>query len=169
MTEILDLVDENDNVVKTLPRDEIYAQNLQEQYYVRSVDVFIRNAFGRLWIPVRNDDKRIAPGGFDIGVGGHVEHGETYDEAFRKEILEEVGWNIDDVEWRQIGKFGPKEGLYSMSMAYEITTDQAPELNTDDFKSAQWMDPQEVYDKIAAGHPAKSNLKPLLGHAYDIS
>lgn len=163
MPEILDLVNENDEIIDTLARDEIYKRGLK---YVRVVEAFIRNSQGQLWIPVRTQDKTIAPGGFDIGAAGHVEHGETYEQAFRKEVGEELGWNIDDYEWQDLGKFGPRDGLATISQVYEIKTDDTPTLNPKDFTHAEWLTPQEVTDRITAGHPAKSNLSVLLKNIY---
>lgn len=163
--ELLDLVDEQDNLIRTLSRDEIYAHNLQ---YVRVIEVFIRNEKGQLWIPIRNRNKRIAPGGFDVGVGGHVEHGETYDEAFAKEVFEEIGWNIDKLTWSYKGKFYPTDGLNTVSVVYEIQSNIAPELNKEDFVTARWLTPEEIVEKIKKGHPAKSNLLPLLRLVYDV-
>lgn len=163
--EILDLVDANDVVIDTLPRDEIYAQGLD---YVRVIEGFIINSEGQLWIPTRIASKRIAPGGFDVGVGGHVEHGESYLDAFKKESSEELGWDIDTLNYNEIGKFGPNDGLNTVSMVYEIHTDSAPHLNPDDFDSAEWLTPQEVADKIRAGHPTKLNLLPLLKLVYKV-
>lgn len=162
-TEMLDLVDENDKVIEVLSRDKIYANNLK---YVRVVEAFIYNSDGKIWIPIRHDKKRIAPGGFDVGVGGHVEHGETYLDAFRKETQEELGWDIESMNYHRVGKFGPKDGLNTVSMLYEINTDLTPQLNSDDFVSAQWLTPQEVADKIKSGHKAKSNLLTLLELVY---
>ncbi len=167
--EILDLVDADDNVIDTLSRDEIYTKNLYEQYCVRVIEVFIKNSKGQLWIPTRINTKRIAPGGYDIGVGGHVEHGETYLEAFKKEVYEEVGWNINDIVYKEIGKFSPKDGMYqTISAVYEIESEVAPEINSDDFSLAAWMYPQEVVDSIVAGHEAKMNLLPLLKLVYSV-
>lgn len=163
--EMLDLVDADDKVIKTMSRDDIYAQDLK---FVRVVEVFIRNSSGKLWIPVRLGSKRIAPGGYDVGIGGHVEHGETALEAFRKEVSEEAGWDIDDLKWHKLGKFGPKEKLNTISHVYEITTDTAPMLSADDFKSAEWLYPEEVISNINAGHPAKMNLVPLLRIIKDL-
>lgn len=163
---MLDLVDENDVVLDTLDRDEIYSKNLN---YVRVVEVFIKNDHGEIWIPVRLDTKRIAPGGFDVGVGGHIEHGETPLEAFRKETSEELGWDIDKLSWREVGKFTPKEGLNTVSHIYEIQTNDTPVFGTEDFKSASWMTPQAVADAVKAGHPSKMNLPRLLEIVYRVS
>lgn len=165
MPEILDIVDENDNVIGTYPRAEIYERGLK---YVRVVEAFIRNSSGELWIPIRREDKLIAPSGFDIGAAGHVEHGESYEEALRKEVMEEIGWDIDQLSIKPLGKYGPQYGLASVSQVYEIQTDETPPLNSDDFTSAEWLQPQELADRINAGHPAKSNLIALLRAIYDV-
>lgn len=164
--EMLDLVDADDNLIKVVPRDEVYEKNLE---FVRVIDAFISNAEGKIWIPTRHMQKRIMPGGFDMGVGGHVEHGETYLDAFRKEVKEELGWDIDSLDYREVGKFGPRDGLFQVvSTVYEIKSKLAPEINPDDFIEAEWLFPQEVADKILAGHPAKMNLLPLLKLVYGV-
>ncbi len=161
--EMLDLVDEHDNIIDTLPRSEIYSKGLR---YVRVIEAFIRDPEGRLWIPVRAPHKTIAPNGFDIGAGGHIEHGETPNDAFKKEVAEELDWDIDKLDWKLIGKFGPLDGLNTVSSVYEITSREAPELNPDDFVSARWMLPNEIVQEVAYGHPAKSNLIRLLELTY---
>lgn len=165
MPEILDLVDENDNVIGTYPRDEIYKHGLR---YVRVVEAFVRNSNGELWIPIRREDKTIAPGGFDIGAAGHVEHGESYDDALQKEVMEELGWDVAQLSVTSLGKYGPQDGLATVSQVYQIQTDETPRLNPDDFMSARWLQPQDLADQINAGHPAKSNLIVLLRAIYDV-
>ena len=161
--EILDVVDADDKVIDTKSREYVYANKLE---YVRVVEAFIKNSDGKLWIPTRIATKKIAPNGFDTGVGGHVAHGETYDEAFRKEVREEIGWNVDDLKYRTVGKFGPKDGLNTVSMVYEIQSDATPTLNSEDFSSAQWLTPQELAKQILGGHPAKTNIIHLLKLVY---
>ena len=163
--EILDLVNEDDEVIDTLSRDDIYSNNLQ---FVRAVNVFIKNDKGEVWIPIRAAHKQIAPNGYDVGVGGHVEHGESYLDAFAKEVREEVGWDIKTLKYREIGKFGPREGLSCVSMIYEINSNAEPELNTEDFSQAGWMTPIDLTQSIRGGHLAKSDLLPLLRIAYNV-
>jgi 8-oxo-dGTP pyrophosphatase MutT (NUDIX family) len=163
---MLDIVDENDQLLGTYSRDEVYANGLK---YVRVIEVFIKNSDGKLWVPIRRSDKKIAPNGYDVGVGGHIEHGESELEAFRKEVSEEVGWDIDSLEWVALGKLGPKDGLNTISYIFEIKTDETPKLSADDFTSYEWLYPVELSDSIMAGHSAKSNILPLLKLVYGIS
>jgi isopentenyldiphosphate isomerase len=163
--EILDLVNDNDEVIVTLSRDEIYSNNLK---FVRVVNVFIKNDKGELWIPTRAAHKQIAPNGYDVGVGGHVEHGESYLVAFAKEVKEEAGWDVKTLKYREIGKYGPREGLSCVSMIYEINSNVEPELNPEDFSQAGWMTPVDLTESIQDGHLAKSDLLPLLRITYNV-
>ena len=79
--EMLDLVDENDCVIGTARRSEVYAKELRN---IRVVNAFVINSKGELWIPRRTAHKRSYPSCLDMSMGGHVESGETYEEAVSK-------------------------------------------------------------------------------------
>src|ERR1700733_2743275 len=72
--ELLDVVDETGRPTgQVLPKKDIHAQGLRH----RDVHVWITN--GRdLLQQQRKADKAIMPGQWDITVGEHVDHGETY-------------------------------------------------------------------------------------------
>lgn len=95
-------------------------------------------------------------------MGGHIEHGETPEEALAKEVREEIGWNIADLDIETIGKMGPRDGLNTISFVYVIHTDNTPDLSPEDFKSAEWLSPEIILENIKNGHPAKTNLPYLL-------
>jgi 8-oxo-dGTP diphosphatase len=48
---------------------------------------------GRIFFQRRSPDRKLFPNCWDI-VGGHVEPGETIEEALRREVQEETGWQI---------------------------------------------------------------------------
>ena len=73
--EILDLVDDNDNVIGSKPRSEIYTEGLHN---FRVVNAFVINSKGKIWVPRRAADKRLFPLSLDMSMGGHVETGESY-------------------------------------------------------------------------------------------
>jgi len=86
--EILEVVDPNGKVIKTLPRSEIHG-NPSLIHKVVHVLVFNRN--GELILQRRSMDKDVAAGKWDTSVGGHVNPGETLDEAVIREMEEELG------------------------------------------------------------------------------
>lgn len=55
------------------------------------VHLHIFNEAGELYLQKRSMDKDIQPGKWDTAVGGHIDYGETVEEALRREVREEVG------------------------------------------------------------------------------
>jgi isopentenyldiphosphate isomerase len=85
--ELVDVVDELDRVVTTVPRSRIRAEHLLHR--VASVLVF--RSDGRLLVHRRTDTKDVFPGALDCFVGGVVGAGESYEEARDRELAEEMG------------------------------------------------------------------------------
>ncbi len=55
------------------------------------VHVLVRDGAGRLYLQKRARHKDIQPGKWDTSVGGHVQPGETAEQAARREMGEELG------------------------------------------------------------------------------
>lgn len=87
MIEYLDIVDENNVVVGTAPREEVYKNELMH----RIVHVLIFNAAGDMALQLRSKNVSYCPGHWSTAVGGHVQSGETYHEAAMREYREELG------------------------------------------------------------------------------
>ncbi len=51
---------------------------------------------GRIFVQRRSPERNLLPNCWDI-VGGHLEPGETSEEAMRREVAEETGWEIDTI------------------------------------------------------------------------
>ena len=87
-SEILDIVNETGEVLGQATRAEIHRRRLLH----RVVHLLVFNSKGELLLQKRSQLKDIAPGKWDTSVGGHVEHGETIDQALRREMEEELGF-----------------------------------------------------------------------------
>ena len=161
--EMLDLVDENDQVIGQLSRDEIYKQKLHNY---RVVHGFVVNAEGKIWIPRRTATKKLYPSALDYSVAGHVESGESYDASFLRETEEELNLDPTGIAWRQLGKLVPSEGAHCFQMVYEITSDQTPDYNPDDFSEAEWYSPQEIVAMIEGSATAKPDLAETIKKFY---
>jgi len=161
--EWLDLVNERDEVVGSVTRDDAWARRL----VVRVVNAFLVNSQGELWIPRRTLTKRMFPGCLDMSVGGHVDSGEDYAAAFQRETLEELNLNVADVPWREIAAFSPFQTTLSAFMrVYELRTDTTPDFNPADFSEAFWLTPRQLLARIDAGDPAKGDLRELVRLCY---
>ncbi|MFF2190036.1 NUDIX hydrolase [Streptomyces sp. NPDC058155] len=85
--EILDIVDENDRVVRQATRGEAYAKGLRH----RCAFILARDADDRVFVHRRTATKLVFPSHHDMFVGGVVGAGETYDDAALREAEEELG------------------------------------------------------------------------------
>ena len=65
--ELLDLVDENDQVIGTVVREEIRQLDANgAKGLVRATDGFIMNTKRQIWVPRRTAAKKIAPKWFNL-------------------------------------------------------------------------------------------------------
>jgi 8-oxo-dGTP pyrophosphatase MutT (NUDIX family) len=60
---------------------------------LRCAGALILDDAGRLFVQRRSPQRRLFPNCWDI-VGGHVEPGENVEEALRREVTEETGWQV---------------------------------------------------------------------------
>jgi 8-oxo-dGTP pyrophosphatase MutT (NUDIX family) len=85
--ELIEVVDDADRVIEVLPRSVVRARNLRH----RTAFVVVRSTNGEILAHRRAATKRVAPGLWDLGFGGGVVPGETYEEAAARELAEEAG------------------------------------------------------------------------------
>lgn len=158
--EYLDLVDEYDQVIGRKGRSAIYAEQLSN---FRVVNAFVINSRGELWIPRRAPNKRIFPLCLDMSIGGHVESGETYEEALQREAQEELNMEIENANVRLLGHLTPRDnGVSAYMQVYEIPQDEVPDYNRDDFVEYYWLTPEALFDRLANGDKAKGDLLKLV-------
>ncbi|MFC2143345.1 NUDIX domain-containing protein [Candidatus Aenigmatarchaeota archaeon] len=87
MTEYFDVVDEDDNVIGRATRKECHSNN---KLIHRGVHIFVFNSKGEILLEKRSMKKDLYPGVWG-DVAGHVDSGETYEEAAKRELKEEIG------------------------------------------------------------------------------
>lgn len=88
MEEILEVVNETGETIRTLPRSEIHGN---PSLIHKVVHVLVFNEAGKLLLQKRSMNKDVAAGKWDTSVGGHVNAGEPLDEAVKRETAEELG------------------------------------------------------------------------------
>ncbi|MEO0793587.1 MAG: NUDIX domain-containing protein [Verrucomicrobiota bacterium] len=85
--ELFDVVDENDQVIDQATRGFVHAQGLRH----RAVHILVYNSDGQLYLQKRSMNKDQMPGAWTTSASGHVDAGESYDEAAKRELEEELG------------------------------------------------------------------------------
>ena len=91
--EMVDIVDDDDRVVDTVPRRRMRAERLQH----RGVSIAVLGSDGRLLVHRRAATKDVWPAMWDMAAGGVVGAGEDYETAARRELAEELGIVADEL------------------------------------------------------------------------
>lgn len=86
--ELFPLVDTQGNVIGSATRRECHSGSMLLHPVVH---LHVFSPDGALLLQKRSEDKDIQPGRWDTSVGGHVDYGETVEEALRREVGEELG------------------------------------------------------------------------------
>ncbi|MFW5689948.1 MAG: NUDIX hydrolase [Spirochaetota bacterium] len=95
MLEIFDVVDEADAVIGRATRAEVHGN---PSLIHRVAHVLVFNEAGALFLQKRAADKDVQPDKWDTSVGGHVDAGESYLAAAAREMREELGIAVADLE-----------------------------------------------------------------------
>jgi isopentenyl-diphosphate Delta-isomerase len=164
LTEYLDVVNEQDEVVDSLPRTECIERGLLH----RAVVVFLFNSRGELYLQKRADNVVFYPGFWTASVTGHVSAGETYLEAAIRETKEELGLSVGVVE---LGKFLSPKWECSDGVDWEIITVfetlvREPKITlSDESQDGKFISVDE-FRKLAAHMPPVLTPDTLLGVKY---
>jgi isopentenyldiphosphate isomerase/esterase/lipase len=89
--EMFEAVNEYDNVIGTAPRKECHSN---PSMIHRGIYVMVFDRRGRLLLQKRSMKKDLGKGMWDISTGGHNIPGETYAEAAKRELKEELGISV---------------------------------------------------------------------------
>ena len=85
--EYFDVINEKDEVIQVLPRSEVYKHLHQH----RIVHILIFNDQGEMLLQKRSKNTRYKPLAWSTSVGGHINAGESYEDAGLREYQEELG------------------------------------------------------------------------------
>ena len=139
-TELVDIVNEKNDIVGSADVTTTHDQKLTH----RVVGVFVFDADGVLYLQSGNKYGRL-----DISVGGHVQKGEMYEDAAKREMFEELGLIIPI---KHISTFLPKDAR--LSHYWTIFTATAPRdwefKKTDEVISLEKMTLIKVKDMMQA-------------------
>jgi 8-oxo-dGTP diphosphatase len=102
---------------------------------------------GRIFFQKRSPQRKLFPNAWDI-VGGHLEPGETVDEAMRREVFEETGWSVATVlgpvgDYTYVGE----DGLRRLETDVLVRVDgdlRRPRLEVGKHTEFRWLGPGEL-------------------------
>ena len=94
------LVDEKGRVIGSATRGECHNGS---RWLHPVVHLHVFNSRGEVYLQKRPEWKDIQPGKWDTSVGGHIDYGETPEQALTREVREELG--ITDFTPERIGMY----------------------------------------------------------------
>lgn len=137
MERAVDIVDSDDKVIGKSRQDEADDKGLLH----RLVHCIVLNNRKEIFLVKRANTRKRRPNLYDASVGGHVKSGESYEEAIKREGLEELGI-IGDYKFlfKHITEFGLKHIIAVFILKYNGKIN----LNTEEFASGEW----KIYKEI---------------------
>ena len=119
--ELLDIVSDEDIVIEHEMRSTIHQFGLQH----RGVHVFLFTRDRKMLVQKRSADRAASPSMLDCSVSEHVKAGESYLDAAKRGMKEEMG--LDGIEFKPLVKFKMNYGINDneISTLYEGVVDPA--------------------------------------------
>ena len=127
---IFPIVDETGNVIGKATRKECHSGS---RLLHPVVHLHVLNANGDIYLQKRSIHKFIQPGKWDTAVGGHMDYGETVEQALERETREELGFT----------DYEPKH-LFSYVYDSEVEREMVPTFFTITDRKSFDFDPAEV-------------------------
>lgn len=158
--EVLNLVDENDTLLGPILRKDEFTK--PENTYVRVVNCFLVNDDKEILVPTRSPNKKMFPNALDFSCGGQVGFGESYEDAMRREIKEELGIDAGkgltmiEIANPQILNSDTFCGLFRLNWNGDIN------WNREDFTQVRWLKKEAILEEIENGVLYERDLDILL-------
>lgn len=141
------LVDEAGNIIGRATRRECHNGSKRLHPVVH---LHIYNKEGDLLLQKRSQTKDIQPGKWDTAVGGHVDYGESIEEALRREAREELG--IKSFEVEEIARYVFESDIEKELVHTYRTIYEGPfTLNKEELDDARFWRIDEIESQLGKG------------------
>jgi 16S rRNA (adenine1518-N6/adenine1519-N6)-dimethyltransferase len=141
------IVNEHDEVIGGMPLLDAMAQDC----FRRVIRVFIMNEAGQLLIQERGE-KVFTPCRLDFSVAGHVDEGESYEEAALRELQEELG--MADAALTEVATSFPSGKYFGGVFKLIVPNERDFAVNHDEVASVRWYHPDEI-DQLIERSPTE--------------
>ncbi|MBH2007624.1 NUDIX domain-containing protein [Candidatus Saccharibacteria bacterium] len=155
--ELLDVVNENDEIIDSIHRGDMMKLRDTPGRYLRVIELFLQRPDGDIYLPRRSPHKKIFPGSLDHSAAGHINKGETYEQALVRETREELGIETTPDNFIFIKKFAPTKELFYFRNFYLLRTDKFPKLSPEHTEAA-WIAPNKLEEFLNKDVPAKHTI-----------
>lgn len=163
----IQIVDEQDNPVGAATKQKAWSQGLIH----RIVRVMLEDENGLVLLQKRSADKPLYPNCWDESVSGHVDAGESYDEAAMRELKEELGIEVSltkvgtyyvDFVWKDY-KLKRFNAFYRGKIMHQAVL----KLSAEEVAGTQWFTIAEVKNLIKHDpEHVTDGLRQVIEHFY---
>jgi isopentenyldiphosphate isomerase len=142
------IVDDNDQPVGKASFKEVDEQGLIR----RIVRLMLENKKGQILLQKRSETETVYPGRWDNSVAGHVDFGETNEQALMRESLEELG--IKDINPKKIGSYynevvRDKYEIRKFNHLYKADYEDTPkDYGRNEVSQVKWFNLDEIKQMI---------------------
>lgn len=137
--EWFDVVDEHDRVIGRARRGEVHARNLLH----RAVHILVQRSNGDVFLQRRSMEKDQHPGRWDSSASGHLDSGEDYEAAARRELREELG--VETTLLRPLGSLPASEKTgFEFLRIYHLEHEGPFHLHPGEISEGRWVSTDEV-------------------------
>ena len=158
--------------VKCIPnvhssQDEEHAKWLkregEEFYTYLSPDELIATVLEATYTGLTSDNK----GKKEAFVLCSLSAGESYEDALKRETMEELRIDITSISYKEFGILIPHQhGTSAFMKVFLLQSNETPNYNPDDFIESFWLMPQELLSCLEIGDKAKSDLPIMIKHLF---
>lgn len=140
MEDIFDVVNASDEVIDRKPRSEVHRLGLMH----RAVHILVFNRKGEVFLQKRSMLKDRQAGAWDSSCSGHVDSGEDYDTATRRELGEELGLRVPNTPARLFKIAACEETDQEHVWVYKLESDGPFTLSPEEIERGEWARPEVV-------------------------
>lgn len=139
--EVFDVVNEENEVIAQATRSEVHAKDLVH----RAVHVLITDEKGQYLLQQRSAQKDKEPGKWGSSAAGHLDAGEDYEGAARRELEEELGIDPAGLTLTRLGGQSPSQANgWEFIEIFQVTYKGALRLRTNEVEAVLWMPPEWI-------------------------
>ena len=141
MTEYFDWVDRQNRAIGVTTREDAHRLNL----FHRAVHLYARGKHGGLILQKRSLRKDLEPGRWTVSCSGHVDRGESFEEAAIREMEEELGVLIKSTSLVALLYSDPAKGNgFEFVRSYEVTHRIYPMYNPEEISEIREIELAEL-------------------------
>lgn len=134
--EIFDVVDADDQVIGNADRSYVHRKRL----FHRAVHIFVFNKANELYLQRRSKNKDTAQDKWVSSCSGHVNSGEDYDTAARRELTEEIGLSNPGYIRRVLKETPCEQTGFEFVWVYICQAEGPFELDPVEVSDGQWCE-----------------------------